>query len=168
MVIILDQLTKAVVDVFNCHFAVIDGLLNISITHNSGAAWGMFSDYSAASIIFAVITIVALAAIVLFVIFRKNESRWLDISLGFIAGGALGNFIDRIALGSVRDFIDLTFFANFNVADIAITVGGIMFVIYFFFLDKDAVFKTKKSDGTNAVGAEKSPKDSSEGSKDVR
>ena len=78
---------------------------------------------------------------------NKRGSKWLNVTIAIIIAGALGNFIDRLALKGVRDFIYVTFFANFNVADIAITVGAIMLVVYVLFLDKDALFKIKKKDG---------------------
>ena len=60
-----------------------------------------------------------------------------------IMGGAVGNFIDRLALKSVRDFIYPHFFANFNVADAFICVGAFLLVLYYLFFDEDAIFKRK-------------------------
>ncbi len=142
-IVILDQLTKAIVDMNDFHIPVIKNVFYISNIRNSGAAFGMMSDEPAAMAIFISLTVIAIIAMSLYLVFKKNDSKWLEISLAFIAGGAIGNFIDRLAFKEVRDFIDVRFFANFNVADIAVTVGGIMFVIYFFFLDSDAIFKKK-------------------------
>lgn len=143
-VIILDQLTKAIVDMNNYHVTIIKNVFSITNTRNSGAAFGMMSDQPEAQILFAVLTISAMIAIGAYLIIRKEDVKWLTISLSFIASGAIGNFIDRLAFKEVRDFIYVHFFANFNVADIAVTIGGIMFVIYFCFLDKDAIFKKPK------------------------
>ena len=86
-----------------------------------------------------------MAILVLYFIFKKDNSKWLNISLALVASGALGNFIDRLAFKAVRDFIGMNFyFVSFNVADIAISVGGVMIVFYFLFLDKDAIFKKKE------------------------
>ena len=67
--------------------------------------------------------------------------------------GTVGNFIDRLALNYVRDFISFVFgtfkFAIFNVADICLVVGVVMIVYYILFLDKDAVFK--KNNGKKDV-----------------
>lgn len=150
-IVILDQVSKAIVDMNNLHIPVIKNVFHISNIRNSGAAFGMMSDEPFAMAIFITLTIVSMIAISLYLIFKKNDSKWLDISLAFIAGGAIGNFIDRLAFKEVRDFIDVRFFANFNVADIAVTVGGIMLVVYFFFLDKDAVFKRKPKADADSV-----------------
>ena len=143
-VVILDQVTKAVVDLNNCQIPVIKDIFLIFNTRNPGAAFGMLADEPTAIAIFTTLTVLSMIAIAVYLIIRKRNSRWLNVSLAFIASGAIGNFIDRIAFKEVRDFLYVTFFANFNVADIAVTVGGIMIFIYFFFLDKDAIFKSKK------------------------
>lgn len=142
-VIILDQLSKAIVDAYNIHVAVIPRVFYIYNTTNSGMAFGMMADEPGAMAVFVAMTIVSLIAITIFFIYKKSDSKWLNFSLIFIASGAIGNFIDRIVNAKVRDFIYVTFFANFNVADIAVTVGGIMIVVYYLFIDKDAVFKSK-------------------------
>ena len=109
----------------------------------------MFGDKPWAQTFFIVLTVVALLGLAVYMIFKKDNSRWLNVSLALIASGAIGNFIDRLALKEVRDFLFVHFFANFNVADIAITVGGIMLVFYFLFLDKDAIFKKKENPNGN-------------------
>ncbi len=145
-VIIVDQLTKALIEMNDVHFTVIKDIFSIDLTRNSGAAFSMFGDKAWGQTFFLIITIIALIAVVVFFIVEKKNSKWLNLSIAFIASGAVGNFIDRLAFKEVRDFIYVHFFANFNVADIAVTVGGIMFVIYFLFIDKDALFKVKKND----------------------
>lgn len=142
--VILDQLTKAIVDMNDCHIPVINDFFYISNIRNDGAAFSMFAGKEWAMTLFYVLTVVSVIAMACYFIFKKNDSKWLDISLVLIAAGAIGNFIDRLAFQEVRDFLYFTFFANFNVADIAVTVGGIMLVFYFLFLDKDAIFKKKR------------------------
>ena len=142
-VIALDQITKAVTDGVR-NFVIIRDILYISGTKNTGAAFSVFSDAAWAQTFFIVITVIAVTLAVAVLFYNKKKSRWFDISLVFVVAGAVGNFIDRIALKYVRDFIYVTFFANFNVADIAISVGAIMLVVYFLFLDKDALIKLKK------------------------
>ena len=81
----------------------------------------------------------------MYLILNKKDSIWLNCSIITIMAGAVGNFIDRIVFQEVRDFLYVEFFANCNVADTAITVGAIMFVIYLLFLDKEALFKKKQN-----------------------
>ena len=72
---------------------------------------------------------------------------WLACSVGLIAGGCIGNMVDRIALGFVRDFLNFQFmdFPAFNFADVCICVGVVVFIIYFlFFYSKED--KNKKKD----------------------
>lgn len=142
--VILDQLTKAIVDANDYQIPVIKDFFLISNIRNDGAAFSMFAGKEWAMPLFYALTTVSLVAIVCYFIFKKNDSKWLDISVVLIAAGAVGNFIDRIAFEEVRDFLYFTFFANFNVADVAVTVGGIMLVFYFLFLDEEAIFKKKK------------------------
>jgi len=58
-----------------------------------------------------------------------NKDRFLQFSIALVLGGAIGNLIDRIVLGYVIDFIDLTFWPAFNVADSAITLGVGLFLL---------------------------------------
>ena len=73
-----------------------------------------------------------IAAILGFLIVAQKENMWLRVSLLFIVGGGIGNLVDRIGLGYVRDFIQFAFwknFAIFNVADAFVTVGVFMLII---------------------------------------
>jgi hypothetical protein len=61
-------------------------------------------------------------------------NSWGKLALAAILGGAVGNFIDRLALGEVIDMFEFEFvnFAIFNIADVFITLGGIVFIVTFF------------------------------------
>jgi signal peptidase II len=138
LVIVLDQLTKLwVVDHFILYesIEVIPGFFNLTYLTNTGAAFGILAGHPSwwRQFFFIGVAIVALAAI--FFLHRKirAESRWYTVSLALIAGGAVGNLIDRVRLGSVVDFLDLYLSTHhwpaFNVADSAITVGVGIFLI---------------------------------------
>lgn len=99
---------------------------------NPGAAWGMFGglDDSVRVPFFFFTTSLALGALLLFLRRVPEENRWLQASISLVIGGAVGNFIDRLARGYVIDFIDWHWknqphlhWPTFNVADIAISVG---------------------------------------------
>lgn len=108
---------------------VIPGLIDLEYDTNTGAGFGIFQGNTAALI---VVTCIVLVCIAVYLFFNLKESEWLRISLVFIVGGGIGNLVDRIALGYVRDFIKFAFwknFAIFNVADSFVTVGAFMLVV---------------------------------------
>lgn len=115
---------------------VVPGLLNIVYYMNPGAAFGLFNDGGVLRRVFLVGTsIVALA--VIGALLRKTRGLLTSFGLSLVAGGAVGNLIDRIRFGTVVDFLDLHAGAYhwpaFNVADSAITVGVILAVFSYYF-----------------------------------
>lgn len=106
--------------------------LRIIFVRNTGSAFGMFQGQS------GVLTVLGfLALIMLGLLFYNNARRdaLVAVALGLIAGGAIGNLIDRIRLGYVIDWIDLPRFPTFNVADSAVTVGVTVLVFSLLFRD---------------------------------
>ncbi len=139
--IILDRLTKALAVK---HLMPLDtfplwkDVFHLTYCENTGAAFSMFSDSTAALTVFSVI-IAALLGMFLLSQIRKNKEKVLYLaSIAMIIGGALGNIIDRILYGYVVDFFDFTLinFAIFNVADCFICVGAAVFCLYLIF-DKE-------------------------------
>lgn len=151
VLIAIDQLTKHYFSTtleLGDRVAVIDGFFYFSYALNKGAAWSFLSDVSWAQTFFKIITVVALLIfIALYVYCVKKGYKWLKVSLIFIISGTLGNFIDRIFVGGVIDFLSFIFgdyaYPIFNLADTFLVVGMIMFVINYLFIDKNAVFKKK-------------------------
>ncbi len=134
-----DQFFKIITDGFD--ITIIDGFFWFSSTHNTGAAYGIFSGQTALLIS---VSIVMLILLIVYNYFNKNKSIYYSISMGLIIGGAIGNLIDRIFLGYVRDFIKLSIFNfNFNIADACLTIGVILFAIYLIFFDN--LFKSNKN-----------------------
>lgn len=132
VILLVDLLTKAHIEktmsLGDSH-TLIKGLIDITFTTNTGAGFGMFSGNTTA---LTVITSLVIAAVSVYLIVAQKETEWLRISLLFIVGGGLGNLIDRINPGYVRDFIQFAFwenFAIFNVADMFVTVGTAMLVV---------------------------------------
>ncbi len=154
-VIALDMVSKYLTASGNVDKVIIPELLKFSYTTNEGAAFSFLSGYDWAITFFAIVTIIVIlgiiAGMVYCIIKKKKLSKWLAVALALVFGGAIGNLIDRLALGYVRDFIFILyntdiFPAIFNVADIALVVGVIMVCFYLLFLDKDAIFKFKKEE----------------------
>lgn len=117
-------------------FFKIPHIAELVFVKNNGAAFSILSGkvwlLSAVSIIFCI-------AVVVYMVWKRPKNPLLCTSLALIFSGALGNAIDRIAYGYVVDFINLSFmnFPVFNIADIAITVGAVLIVVYEVFFDKN-------------------------------
>lgn len=112
-----------------------DVLPGVSLAHteNTGIAFGVFAGRPV--IVYSLMS-VALAVLVWFYIrHRARPGLWL--ATGMLLGGAVGNAIDRIHLGYVRDFIQLPHFPTFNVADLAITFGVVILVMTIEFAEGD-------------------------------
>jgi signal peptidase II len=132
IIVVLDQLSKAWV-VANVPgdgaIEVLGTWLRLIITQNTGALFGLFRDNAA---LFAVVSIVVVGAIVL-VHARSAPSLALSIALGLLLGGAIGNFVDRLRLGYVVDFVDMGIgdwrFYTYNLADAAITTAIIALLV---------------------------------------
>lgn len=134
VVAVLDQVTKAWGRTLETspYVNVIDGCFRFIYARNYGAAWSLFADMNETWRVpfFVFISIVAMVVIVLFLRMVETRDRWMTVALAFVAGGAVGNFIDRVAFGYVVDFIDVYYdkwhWPTFNVADIFISTGVIM------------------------------------------
>jgi signal peptidase II len=100
-------------------------LINLVHVRNTGVAFGFLSGGGAVVLVF---TLIALVALVTFLVMRPDRP-WLWLPTGMLVGGALGNLIDRIGHGSVIDFIKLPAWPAFNVADMSITFGVIALVL---------------------------------------
>lgn len=112
----------------------IKGVLEFTAAQNTGASFGFFEGSVLALGIVSLVASIAIAVVMVMSVKLKNGL--LATSLAFILGGALGNMVDRLFLGYVRDFIHLPFmkfFGVFNIADNALTVGVVLIVIYLIF-----------------------------------
>lgn len=131
---------------------LIEGFLNIDYCENEDGMMGIFKNLPNSRLIFIIATVVILVGIFVYLFVSKNRGKWLNAALALIISGALGNFIDRIFLGYVRDMIHVIiniggkeyFPYIFNVADMALVVGAIMLILDILFIDKDALIMTKK------------------------
>ncbi|MDP2290917.1 MAG: signal peptidase II [Actinomycetota bacterium] len=135
-VIVIDQITK--------HWAVntLTGVppkpvfwtLQWNLTFNSGMAFSKGEGMG------AIIGVIALVVVVVILSgMRKNTNRVVAVAAGFVVGGAIGNLVDRLfrddgwLQGSVVDFIDFQWFPIFNVADMGVNIGGVLFVLWSLF-----------------------------------
>ena len=125
---------------------IIANFFVLTCTFNTGAAWGFLSDKSWGQVFFKILTVVALFAFAIYYLYAaKKKKTWLKYALIFVIGGTIGNFIDRVLMSGVVDFLSFNFwgyaFPVFNIADSFLTVGVIMLIIYYLFIDENAIFK---------------------------
>jgi signal peptidase II len=135
LIVVFDQLTKLFIEnnfVTGQTKEIIPKILNFTYILNEGAAFGIMQGRKIA---FIIITIAVFAAA--FFCFKKYKpsSILALLSASFILSGAVGNLIDRVRFGYVRDFIDVAFmnFPVFNIADCAICVGAFLLILYALF-----------------------------------
>lgn len=162
-----DQISKYLVQLYlspvGTSVPVVDGLVQLTNVHNTGAAWGMLDGFR--WLFIPLTLIVAGLLIIVMIRFRKNLTVFSRITLALLFSGAVGNFVDRVLLSYVRDFVDITPLFNFpvfNVADSALSVGCVMLVIDALFLKDKSMFErvSFKKEKTSAKPMEES--DSSE------
>ena len=143
--ILLDQLTKVWIRTnlaISDSIVIIDGLFAITHIENKGAAFSMLAGRRLFLILLPLATVVII--LIAIYIYRKEYHPLLLTSMALIAGGGIGNLIDRMYFGVVTDFFDLEYFAIFNVADIFVCVGGFLIAIWAIFID---VKQKGKKDG---------------------
>lgn len=138
LTLVLDQWTKSLVRAgmqVGDSFPVIPGLLNLTYVRNLGAAFGMFQGNTW---VFVACAVLISTIIIGYVTFSKHTTTFETVSLALIVAGALGNLIDRITSVHVTDFFEFAFidFPVFNVADCAITVGTVLFLVWVLFLSE--------------------------------
>ena len=130
LVLLADQLTKYLVETRIPLYGVwapipaLEGIFRIVHTTNTGAVFGLFQG---TGMFFAALAVVVAGAIVYFNLTLPGNQWAIRVALGLQLGGALGNLIDRLRQGHVTDFIDTGPWYIWNLADLAITSGVILF-----------------------------------------
>ena len=145
LLVAADQITKLLI---SSHYElgesthVINGLLDFIYVQNRGAAFGMLSNQRW---IFLVLTTVIIIGICYLWCKGFIDHMTGRVSAVLIVAGGIGNMIDRIALGYVVDFIDVSplfDFAVFNFADCCVTVGAVVMAVYVLFFFDDRKLKS--------------------------
>lgn len=162
-VLVLDQASKIICAAWlptlpNHIYPLIDGVFELAYVENRGAAFGVLQN---ARWFFIVLTVAACAALIWFMVKRRGKlHRLMRVCLALIVAGALGNFIDRLFLGYVRDmfYFSLINFAVFNVADAAISVGGVLLVADMLFCKKGRAVLAELDGKKEAPGASETEK----------
>ncbi|AMO96654.1 signal peptidase II [Collimonas fungivorans] len=135
LVLLIDQLTKiTIVRLFSYGEShAVTSFFNLVLVYNKGAAFSFLSTESGWQRYFFTVLGIAAALFITFLLKRHAGQRMFCTALALILGGAIGNVVDRIAYGHVIDFLDIYVrnwhWPAFNIADSAICVGAVLFVI---------------------------------------
>lgn len=127
--LVIDQITKSLMQIYDVHFNIINGFLSLNYIQNTGAAWSILEGKQYLLIGISIVMLI----LVYNMSFSYDNNRLNNITFGLLFGGIIGNLIDRVFYGIVRDFIDINIFGYdfpvFNIADIAIVFGVIILLI---------------------------------------
>lgn len=135
--IVADQLTKrlTVLELRLGQAIELVGPFSLHHVRNTGIAFGLFADSTA---IVAALTAVAVVAMLWFFAHSGRRHPLLPVSLGLLLGGSLSNFVDRVRLGYVTDFLDLDYWPAFNLADTFIVTGVVLLFVSFVAADRSS------------------------------
>lgn len=125
MVILIDQVLKYLLVMYKPNWKI--GLLNISLITNKGAGFGILQGK------IGLLTLISLIVVggIIFFYNKISSEKIVQILTALFLGGATGNLMDRLFRGYVVDFINLTFWPAFNVADACISIAAIGLIIFF-------------------------------------
>lgn len=128
-IVLADQLSKQLVlKAFDLPYWLIDRQLGFQVSMNEGVAFSL-----PVTGIVSIVLSMGLVVLLCWYYVRLKRKSWLhDVVFGLIIGGALGNLIDRFLHGAVVDFIKISIWPTFNVADMAIVVGFFLLILFSF------------------------------------
>lgn len=148
ILVVIDQITKYIAlsslkPIGSMSF--IKGFMDFTFVENRGAAFGILEGQRW----FFVVATIVISAVIIYAFVKmpkKNEYKYMNLALVLILAGAFGNVIDRLFRGYVVDFFEFTFidWPVFNVADIYVVVGTIIFAFLILFVIKDEPKNNKK------------------------
>lgn len=133
--IILDQITKywARNNLAEGKQVVIEGFWDHVLAYNYGSAFSMFENLPYGRVLLSLVAAIAVGAIISMIHKAEDKQTGFIVALSLMAGGAVGNLIDRIAFGKVTDFVLWKYndfhWPVFNIADIALSVAVGLFLI---------------------------------------
>ena len=163
VLLFVDQITKAAAEASQVNQnKFFLGIIKLTYAENPGMAFSFFSQNYTAMIIITVLTVFMIIgiAVLFFTLFKKNPPA--QICLAIIEAGAIGNLIDRLYFGHVRDFLDVSplHFGVCNPADFYITLGAVALVFIILFIGPSSMFPLKKSwrEEAKRIEAEKEAK----------
>ena len=134
LVVAADQAAKAAIEAHLVpgQYEEVLGPLELTLSHNRGVAFGLAGG---AGVKLVLTTALALG-VICFLFYRNPQRRGMWLAVGLVAGGAIGNLVDRIRAGAVTDFIAIGSWPAFNLADVSITVG-VLLLVYLYLRDAE-------------------------------
>lgn len=127
---VIDQIIKSLSLVYLINIPIIPNILSLTYAKNYGIAFSMLLEKRIIIIVISILLISFLIYVLKKDYILKNKDTWLaNIAFGILFGGIVGNLFDRIVRGFVIDYINVSFFSIFNLADIAITFGVVLLII---------------------------------------
>ena len=130
IIILIDQLSKFFVRnnfQLNQPIPIINNIFHLTYIQNTGAGFGILK----AQTLILIFVSIAVIGIIFYNFDKiKNKEILLQVLVGFVLGGTIGNLIDRLAYGYVIDFLDFRIWPIFNFADSFVTIGIIGLIIY--------------------------------------
>ncbi len=132
MLFITDQFTKFLAREYLFDQSFVFGWLRFDLVFNTGAAYGLFSNFTPFLTWLGVIVI----AYLLYSIKSLIHTKLDIVAYALIIAGALGNTVDRILFGKVTDFINIQIIPVFNFADIYLNIGVVLILLNTFFYAK--------------------------------
>jgi len=130
IIILIDQITKFLIKInfqLNESLPLIKNIFHLTYIQNTGAGFGILKSQT---LILIFISLIVIGVILYYIGSIKEKEKLLQILVGFVLAGTIGNLIDRIAYGFVIDFLDFQIWPIFNVADSFVTIGIIGLIIY--------------------------------------
>jgi signal peptidase II len=145
LVLAADQAAKAAIEAHVAvgEFVEVLGPLELTLSHNTGVAFGLAGG---AGVKLVLVTGLALA--VFGYLFARNPLRpGMWVAIGLLAGGALGNLVDRLRHDAVTDFVAVGSWPPFNLADVSITLGVVL-LVFLYLRDAEREERAEREDGT--------------------
>jgi|TARA_Y100000310_G_C20532196_1_gene739058 signal peptidase II len=130
LAVLVDQVSKFLISSnlsLNKSVPIINKVFHLTYIQNTGAGFGILKDQTFLLVLVSIMVI----GFILYYITTIGNDRKLQILVGIVLGGTVGNLIDRLAYGSVIDFLDFRIWPIFNFADSFVTIGVIGLIIYF-------------------------------------
>jgi|SRR3989338_3427461 len=130
IIILIDQITKFLIKTsfqLKQSIPLIKNIFHLTYIRNFGAGFGILQQQKW---ILVFISIIVIGVIFYYLDKIKDKEKFLQIIVGLVLGGTIGNLIDRVAYGFVVDFMDFRIWPVFNFADSFVTIGVIGLIIY--------------------------------------